>query len=43
MIAVADGYRNSEHSWEALLPDVKARGLKIDPRPATGDGALGFY
>jgi transposase-like protein len=43
LIAVADGYRESEQSWKALLLDVKARGLVIDPKLATGDGALGFW
>jgi putative transposase len=43
LIAVADGYRESELSWKALLLDVKARGLVIDPKLATGDGALGFW
>lgn len=43
LIALADGFRESEQSWKALLLDVKARGLAIDPKLATGDGALGFW
>lgn len=43
LIAIADGYRESEQSWKALLLDAKARGLVIDPKLATGDGALGFW
>ena len=43
LIAVADGYRESEQSWKALLLDAKSRGLVIDPKLATGDGALGFW
>ena len=43
LIAVADGYRESEQSWKELLLDVKARGLVVDPKLATGDGALGFW
>lgn len=43
LIAVADGYRESEQSWRELLLDVKARGLAVDPKLATGDGALGFW
>jgi transposase-like protein len=43
LIALADGYRESEQSWKALLLDVKARGLIVDPKLATGDGALGFW
>jgi putative transposase len=43
LIAVVDGFRESEQSWKALLLDVKARGLVVDPKLATGDGALGFW
>jgi len=43
LIAVVDGYRESEQSWKGLLLDVKARGLIVDPKLATGDGALGFW
>ena len=43
LIAVHDGYRESEQSWKELLLDVKARGLAVDPQLATGDGALGFW
>ena len=31
LIAVADGFRESEQSWKGLLLDVKARGLKLAP------------
>jgi len=43
LIAVVDGFRESEQSWKGLLLDVKARGLTIDPKLAVGDGALGFW
>jgi putative transposase len=43
LIAVADGYRESEQSWLGLLLDLKARGLVIDPKLVIGDGALGFW
>ena len=43
LIAIADGYRESAQSWKELLLDVKARGLDIEPKLATGDGALGFW
>ena len=43
LIAVADGYRESGQSWKSLLLDVKARSLKVDPKLAIGDGALGFW
>ena len=43
LIALADGYRESEQSWQALLLDCQARGLTTAPQLATGDGALGFW
>jgi transposase-like protein len=43
LIAIVDGFRESEQSWKGLLLDVQARGLVIDPQLATGDGALGFW
>lgn len=43
LIAIVDGFRESEQSWKGLLLDVKARGLTIDPKLAIGDGALGFW
>ena len=43
LIAVQDGYRESEQSWRELLLDLKQRGLNIEPELAIGDGALGFW
>jgi len=43
LVAVQDGYRESEPSWKELLLDLKARGLEQGPQLATGDGALGFW
>lgn len=43
LIAIEDGYRESEQSWKELLLDLKHRGLKIGPELAIGDGALGFW
>ncbi|QDV12362.1 Transposase, Mutator family [Rosistilla oblonga] len=43
LIAVLDGYRESEQSWSELLIDLKQRGLKMAPKIAIGDGALGFW
>ncbi len=43
LIAVIDGYRESEQSWKELLLDVRRRGLVMDPALAIGDGALGFW
>ena len=42
LVAVQDGYRESEQSWKELLLDLKARGLEHGPELAIGDGALGF-
>ena len=41
LIAVQDGFRESEQSWMELLLELKARGLTQDPELAIGDGALG--
>lgn len=43
LIAVNDGYRESEQSWSAILLDLKNRGLSMEPSVAVGDGALGFW
>jgi putative transposase len=43
LIAVMDGYRESEQSWTELLVDLRQRGLTLAPLLATGDGALGFW
>lgn len=43
LIAVLDGYRESKQSWRELLLDLKHRGLKLAPKLAVGDGALGFW
>lgn len=43
LIAVWDGYRESEQNWTELLLDLKARGLVAMPKLVTGDGALGFW
>jgi transposase-like protein len=43
LIAIADGYRESEQSWKELLLDCKARGMEVEPALAIGDGALGFW
>ena len=42
LIALADGYRESEGSWADLLRDAKRRGMRA-PVLAAGDGALGFW
>lgn len=43
LIAVLDGYRESEQSWSELLLSLKQRGLTESPKIAVGDGALGFW
>ena len=43
LIAIQEGYRESEQSWKTLLLDCRERGLKIAPELATADGALGFW
>ncbi len=43
LIAVLDGYRESEQSWFELLVDLKRRGLSLAPNIAVGDGALGYW
>jgi len=43
LLAMLDGYRESAESWKELLLVLKQRGLKIDPKLAVGDGALGFW
>jgi transposase-like protein len=43
LIAVVDGYRESEISWRDLMLDLKGRGLEEGPKLAVGDGALGFW
>jgi transposase-like protein len=42
VIALEDGYRESEESWKSLLRNLKKRGMKA-PEVAVGDGALGFW
>lgn len=43
LIALGDGFRESEQSWKALLLDCVARGMTVAPSLAVGDGALGFW
>jgi putative transposase len=43
LLAVVEGYRESEQSWAELLLDLKHRGLGQAPLLAVGDGALGFW
>ena len=42
LVAVGDGFRESEDSWAEVLRDLKRRGMRA-PVLAIGDGALGFW
>jgi len=42
LVALSDGYRESQESWAELLRDLKKRGMRA-PVLAVGDGALGFW
>jgi putative transposase len=42
LLAVDDGYRESEESWSSLLRGLQDRGM-APPVLAIGDGALGFW
>jgi putative transposase len=43
LVGLADGLRESAHSWRDLLLDLKRRGLSSGPQLSVGDGALGFW
>jgi len=43
LVAMDDGYRESEQSWYEMLVDLRQRGLDNAPELAVGDGALGWW
>ena len=43
LVALEDGYRESEQSWKEVLEKLKRQGLEEWPSVATGDGAMGFW
>ena len=43
LVAVEQGYRESEMSWKNVLLSLKGRGLEQGPELAIADGALGFW
>jgi transposase-like protein len=43
LLALEEGFRESELSWLEVLRDLKKRGLTECPKLAIGDGALGFW
>ena len=42
-LALEEGFRESTESWKALLLGLRDRGLRIAPKLAVGDGAMGFW
>jgi putative transposase len=42
LLAVEDGYRESEDSWAGVFRDLRDRGMN-EPKLMTGDGALGAW
>ncbi|MGH8362203.1 MAG: IS256 family transposase [Gammaproteobacteria bacterium] len=42
-LAIEDGVREATQSWREVLVKLKDRGLKLAPKLAVGDGALGFW
>jgi len=43
LLAVTDGFRESEKSWSDVLLDLKRRGMTEAPKLAVADGGLGFW
>lgn len=43
VLAVVDGYRESEASWCEVIDQLTAQGLTIAPELIVGDGALGLW
>ena len=43
VLAVVDGYRESEASWREVLQQLQSQGLTIPPKLVIGDGALGWW
>ena len=43
LVAVEQGYRESEMSWKNVLLSLRGRGLEQGPELAIADGALGFW
>ena len=43
VLAVVDGYRESEANWLEVLSQLTSQGMSIAPELAIGDGALGFW
>jgi len=43
LVAIDDGFRESELSWLSVLRSLKNRGLTKGPKLGIGDGSLGFW
>jgi len=43
LLAIDYGVRESRQSWREVLLALQGRELTIPPRPAAGDGTLGFW
>lgn len=43
LLAIEEGYRESEISWNNIILDLRRRGLSTGPSLAIGDGSLGFW
>ena len=43
LVAIEDGFRESELSWKVVLRNLRKRGIEEGPELAIGDGALGFW
>lgn len=43
LVALEDGFRESEQSWMSVLLDLKQRGLSTGPHLSIGDGSLGYW
>lgn len=43
VLAVVDGYRESEASWLEVMEQLESQGLSIPPEVVVGDGALGLW
>lgn len=43
VLAVVDGYRESEASWLEVMEQLESQGLSSPPKVVVGDGALGLW
>ena len=43
VLAVVDGYRESEASWSEVIELLESQGLQMPPKLIAGDGALGLW